>query len=448
MVFSNDQTQTDWNLIWTVENQVQKALGCSESYCSGLPGEPEADHVVEFVYDADGMMVMRTEDGDSTVYLGKLYQHDLASDNKTRNYVFNGMLVAQRINNVGNGDVKFFLTNHLGSTTTTIRANGTLESQLPYDPWGEERYSYGITPTGYRYTGQRQDDTLGLYDYKARYYDPTIGRFVSADTIVPITDNTALTVDFYEFAAKNNDGNGPFLPQFLNRYTYVLNNPVTHVDSTGHSPDGEISVIIAPGDLIDEDGNVIPGSLLDTLNNYLDTLNTLIWVFTLGPIVVGFLIYIIKALAENPNIQIASTAAFVALTELVSGTAAGAILGALTLLATNPGGLVVIAALVAVAALAWLALNQYKDKIEEIRDTLEDTARDAFEKGQWVMIELKDGGLFTDELTISRVEAGTTNKIGGSPVHINVNFIASSWLANKLYEGFGCSPGNCNTIFR
>jgi RHS repeat-associated protein len=42
----------------------------------------------------------------------------------------------------------------------------------------------GSVPTGKQFTGQRLDDT-GLYYYNARYYDPLIGRFISADTEVP-----------------------------------------------------------------------------------------------------------------------------------------------------------------------------------------------------------------------------------------------------------------------
>ena len=53
---------------------------------------------------------------------------------------------------------------------------------------------------------------LGLYDYNARYYDPYLNRFVSADTIVPDSAD----------------------PQALNRYSYVNNNPVRYVDPTGH----------------------------------------------------------------------------------------------------------------------------------------------------------------------------------------------------------------------
>ena len=53
----------------------------------------------------------------------------------------------------------------------------------------------------------------GLYFYNARYYDPALGRFISADTIVPQPGN----------------------PQSLNRYSYVGNQPTVSIDPSGHA---------------------------------------------------------------------------------------------------------------------------------------------------------------------------------------------------------------------
>jgi RHS repeat-associated protein len=78
-------------------------------------------------------------------------------------------------------------------------------------PFGECRNSQGNPGTDKLFTGQRLDGT-GLYYYGARYYDASIGRFISADTIVP----------------------NPANPQAFNRYTYALNNPLKYTDPTGH----------------------------------------------------------------------------------------------------------------------------------------------------------------------------------------------------------------------
>ena len=70
----------------------------------------------------------------------------------------------------------------------------------------------GNLPTDKTFTGQRSDVGIGLLDFKARAYSPTLGRFVSADTVVPEVGN----------------------PQALNRYSYVANNPIKHIDPSGH----------------------------------------------------------------------------------------------------------------------------------------------------------------------------------------------------------------------
>jgi RHS repeat-associated protein len=82
-------------------------------------------------------------------------------------------------------------------------------------PYGETRYTWGTTPTDRRFTGQRSEEaSLGsLYDYGARFYSPYLGRFLSADTMVPQAGN----------------------PQTLNRYSYVNNSPLKYVDPTGHA---------------------------------------------------------------------------------------------------------------------------------------------------------------------------------------------------------------------
>ncbi len=107
------------------------------------------------------------------------------------------------------GAVSYLYADQLGSTVKTSGAQATTER---YEPYGAKRGTDTVATT-YRYTGQREESTLGLYDYGARWYDPTIGRFMQADSIVPEPGN----------------------PQSLNRYSYVLNNPMRYTDPSGNA---------------------------------------------------------------------------------------------------------------------------------------------------------------------------------------------------------------------
>jgi RHS repeat-associated protein len=81
-----------------------------------------------------------------------------------------------------------------------------------YQPFGVGHGESGYEE--FRYTSKPEDDATGLYYYGARYYDPTIGRFITADTnLGSLTD-----------------------PQSLNRYAYTRNNPMKYTDPEGKMP--------------------------------------------------------------------------------------------------------------------------------------------------------------------------------------------------------------------
>ena len=105
---------------------------------------------------------------------------------------------------------------HLGSASLTTNASGQKVSEQRYKPYGEVRWTSGPgLPTDKQFTGQTRlsEGYVGtLYDYVARAYDPVLGRFISADTIVP------------------GAGNG----QAFNRYMYVRGNPLQFSDPSGH----------------------------------------------------------------------------------------------------------------------------------------------------------------------------------------------------------------------
>ncbi len=127
---------------------------------------------------------------------------------------------AQRIAMRKDGTLNYLLGDHLGSTSLTTDASGNVVSELRYKAWGEVRYASGVTPTDYTYTGQYSyASDFGLMYYNARWYDPSLGRFAQADTIVP----------------------GGV--QGYDRYAYANNSPLNYVDPSGH--DGECPPFLA-----------------------------------------------------------------------------------------------------------------------------------------------------------------------------------------------------------
>jgi len=161
-----------------------------------------------FVYDGDGRRVKSTINGVTTYFVGGYYEKVVTATTSTVNkYYYAG---AQRIAMRSGGTLYFLLGDHLGSTSLTVDSAGYLTSEMRYTPWGDTRFTSGNSPTNYRFTGQRQEASFGLYFYNARWYDPAIGRFAQADTIVP----------------------GGV--QGLDRYAYVNNSPINYIDPTGH----------------------------------------------------------------------------------------------------------------------------------------------------------------------------------------------------------------------
>ncbi len=90
---------------------------------------------------------------------------------------------------VGN-NICYLHADHLGSTSVVVPHNPNLAqsfgfvSRQTYYPFGVVRTSEVASPTDYGYTGQRLDASDALMYSGARYYDPSLGRFISADTFI------------------------------------------------------------------------------------------------------------------------------------------------------------------------------------------------------------------------------------------------------------------------
>ena len=104
------------------------------------------------------------------------------------------------------GGVVYYLHgDHLGSVSLATDGSGAVVARRLFRPYGEERHREGTSPTDFGFTAQREDGSTGLLFMHARYYDARLGRFVSADTVMPEPGN----------------------PQDFSRYAYAANNPLS-----------------------------------------------------------------------------------------------------------------------------------------------------------------------------------------------------------------------------
>lgn len=111
------------------------------------------------------------------------------------------------------GRYYFFHADRLGSVALVTDERGQTAAAYEYDAFGRLTTRQGTLRQPFAFTGREWDASTGLYYYRARYYDPVLGRFLSLDPLPP----------------KIGD------PLTLNPYLYVRNNPVRFVDPLGAS---------------------------------------------------------------------------------------------------------------------------------------------------------------------------------------------------------------------
>lgn len=138
-------------------------------------------------------------------------------------------------NNLSN-NAYYLLKDHLGSTQVLVDANGNKLEDMSFSAWGERRAA-SFNPTAFKtpaldllrnyaltegFTGHEHDDAFGFINMKGRLYDPAVGRFLSADPFVQFSNFT----------------------QSYNRYSYVLNNPLSFTDPSGYFLSGLLGGIM------------------------------------------------------------------------------------------------------------------------------------------------------------------------------------------------------------
>ncbi len=172
-----------------------------------------------YTYDASGMRTKRTNGSTTYSYFydgNSLRKMKIGSDTLTFIYGVNGHPMAVKYNY----EYYYYVTNILGDVLAIVDDYGTEVVTYTYDAWGNHLSTGGSmasTLGAYnplRYRSYVYDQETGLYYLQSRYYNPTICRFISADSIGFLgADGTPLS---------------------YNLFAYCANDPVNRYDPTGH----------------------------------------------------------------------------------------------------------------------------------------------------------------------------------------------------------------------
>ncbi|MGL4370009.1 MAG: RHS repeat domain-containing protein, partial [Spirochaetota bacterium] len=125
------------------------------------------------------------------------------------NIYLNGVRIAASL---PNGACQYYLTDQVDSVSLVTDDKSEVVTRTEYLPYGETWFQEGDKKNRPKFNSQELDVETGFYFFNARYQDPEICRFVTAD----------------------NQIDGEYDTQGWNRYSYVKNNPVQYKDPTGH----------------------------------------------------------------------------------------------------------------------------------------------------------------------------------------------------------------------
>jgi RHS repeat-associated protein len=176
----------------------------ARNHLTGLSGGVSAS----FAYDGGGRRRGKTVGSMTTNFLydGPNLVQELTSGGTPTANLLTGLGIDETFTRTDSSGTRTLLVDALGSTLELADASGTLQTHYTYDPFGATTASGTSSTNGGQFTG-RENDSTGLYNYRARYHNPIIGRFTSEDPI-----------GFHGG---------------VNLYTYVGNGPTNFVDPSG-----------------------------------------------------------------------------------------------------------------------------------------------------------------------------------------------------------------------
>ncbi|MGH9873043.1 MAG: RHS repeat-associated core domain-containing protein [Pyrinomonadaceae bacterium] len=170
-LISKADANGSWTYSWDYENRLTQT-----SKTGGV--------TVTYGYDALGRRIQRNSSASGTtkfVYDGADVVRDLDGSGATIADYLNGPGIDNKLRQTVSGSASYFITDHLSTTRALTDASGNVISSLSYDSFGN--IISGSVGSRYVYTGRESDADAGLLDYRARWYDPQQGRFISEDPI-------------------------------------------------------------------------------------------------------------------------------------------------------------------------------------------------------------------------------------------------------------------------
>ena len=186
-----------------------------------LIGFTDGETTASYKYNADGLRTSKTVDGKTINHIwdgNKQIVVDMDDSDwySAEVYVRGTNLLAKFSKQSGNvkTNYQYYTQNAHGDVVNLTDAQGAITKSYKYDAFGVEQNIDDADSNVFRYCGEYYDSESGTIYLRARYYDPTIGRFISRDSVT----------------GENTD------PLSLNLYTYCHNNPIIGTDPSGHIP--------------------------------------------------------------------------------------------------------------------------------------------------------------------------------------------------------------------
>ena len=185
---------------WDFENRLSSVT---------LPG---SGGTVSFKYDPFGRRIYKFSSSGTSVYAydgDRLVEETNSAGGVVARYL-QGSNFDEPLAMLRSSATSYYEADGLGSVTSLSNAAGALGQTYTFDSFGKQTASSGSLTNVFQYVGRESDAEAGLYYYRARYYDVTIGKFISQDPI--------------SFEGGNNF------------YAYVLNSPLNLTDPFGLCP--------------------------------------------------------------------------------------------------------------------------------------------------------------------------------------------------------------------